>query len=191
MLESLRGNASERKLRLFAAACCRRVWLRTDPRLREAIRTAEEYADGEVRPSTLRNALRYCGGGEPSLVWGPELSVDHVNAAVRAATGCIVRVAEAGRRDPERAAQAALLRDLFGQLYHSFTADPAWLAWNGGTVVRVAEAVYRQREWDRLPILADALEEAGCDDADLLDHCRSAGEHARGCWALDVLLTKS
>jgi hypothetical protein len=64
---------------------------------------------------------------------------------------------------------------------------PAWLAWNGGTVPRLAEAIYREEAFDRLPILADALEEAGCTDAGLLGHLRGPGPHVRGCFVLDLL----
>ena len=68
--------------------------------------------------------------------------------------------------------------------------DPSWLAWNNGIVVKMAQAVYEERAFDRLPVLADALEEAGCADADLLSHLRGPGPHVRGCWAVDLLLGK-
>jgi hypothetical protein len=64
----------------------------------------------------------------------------------------------------------------------------AWLSWNGGTVVRLAEAIARQQLFNHLPILADALEEAGCQDPDILSHCRQAGPHTRRCWVLDRIL---
>ncbi len=63
--------------------------------------------------------------------------------------------------------------------------------WNDATIPKVAQAIYDDRAFDRLPILADALEDAGCDNADLLTHCRSGGEHVRGCWVVDLLLGKS
>jgi len=69
--------------------------------------------------------------------------------------------------------------------------DPAWLAWNDGTVRRVAAAIYGQRAFARLPVLADALEEAGCNNADMVTHCRGPGPHVRGCWVLDLLLMKA
>jgi hypothetical protein len=75
--------------------------------------------------------------------------------------------------------------------------NPSWISWNNGTVRRLAEAAYNERQLPtgsldgaRLAVLADALEEAGCDDAGLLGHLRSAGPHFRGCWALDLLLQK-
>lgn len=69
--------------------------------------------------------------------------------------------------------------------------DPTWLAWCDKTVPKLARAIYEERAFDRLPILADALEEAGCADADILDHCRQPGEHVRGCWVIDLILGKS
>jgi hypothetical protein len=62
------------------------------------------------------------------------------------------------------------------------------LAWNGGTVRRLAEAMYEARDFGNMGILADALLDAGCADEDLLAHCRSGGKHVRGCWAVDALL---
>ena len=67
----------------------------------------------------------------------------------------------------------------------------AWLAWNDGTIRKMAQVIYGDRAFDRLPLLADALEDAGCTDADILGHCRTPGEHVRGCWVVDLLLGKS
>jgi hypothetical protein len=65
------------------------------------------------------------------------------------------------------------------------------LTWNDRCVGKLAQAIYDEQAFDRLPILADALEEAGCTDADILNHCRSGGEHVRGCWVVDLVLGKS
>jgi hypothetical protein len=78
-------------------------------------------------------------------------------------------------------------RDVAGNPFRPVVADPAWLT---PTVVAFAESLYEARAFDRLPILADALEEAGCTSADLLLHCRQPGEHVRGCWAVDLVLGK-
>jgi hypothetical protein len=99
----------------------------------------------------------------------------------------------------ERRRQTALLRDLFGPLlFRGVHLDPAWLAWNDGCVVKLAQAAYDNRQLPegildptRLAVLADALEEAGCSDAELLTHLRGPGPHVRGGWAIDLLLGKS
>jgi hypothetical protein len=86
-------------------------------------------------------------------------------------------------------AQAALLRDIFGPLpFRPVAIDPRWLTWNYGTVPAVARRIYEERAFHDLPIVADALEDAGCTDADLRSHCRSCGPHVRGCWVVDLLL---
>jgi hypothetical protein len=95
------------------------------------------------------------------------------------------------RREEERI-QADFLRDLFGNPFRPPpTPASAVLAWNDRTVVRIARAIYEERAFDRLPILADALLDAGCDDEELIRHCRSEGPHVRGCWAVDLILGKS
>jgi hypothetical protein len=91
----------------------------------------------------------------------------------------------------ELKAQADLLRDLLGDPYQAVIVDPGWLAWNDHTVVRLAQAIYRERQFEGLPVLADALQEAGCDNAAILGHCRGVGAHARGCWVLELLLGKA
>jgi hypothetical protein len=83
------------------------------------------------------------------------------------------------------------LRDIVGNPFHPVPVRLPWLTWNGGCVPRLARAIYDQRRFGDLPILADALEEAGCQEEALLGHCRSAHEYVRGCWALDLLLGKS
>ena len=88
-------------------------------------------------------------------------------------------------------ADGDLLRDIFGNPFRPVAAEPSWTTWNGGVVVKLAGSTYEGRAFERLPVLADALEEAGCTDADLLAHCRGGGEHVRGCWVVDLLLGKS
>jgi hypothetical protein len=83
------------------------------------------------------------------------------------------------------------LRDLFGNPLRPIQIDPAWLRWRDGTAVHIAQSIYDERRLQDLPILADALEEAGCTDPDILGHCRGPGEHVRGCWAVDLILGKS
>jgi hypothetical protein len=83
-----------------------------------------------------------------------------------------------------------LAHDIFGNPFRPAVIDPACLTWDFKTVPKIAQAIYDDRAFDRLRILADALEEADCTDADILDHCRQPGEHVRGCWVVDLLLDK-
>jgi hypothetical protein len=81
----------------------------------------------------------------------------------------------------------SLLRDIVGNPFRPLTAKAAWLS---DTVVAVARGAYEVRDFERLPIVADALEEAGCTEPVLLGHLRTGGPHVRGCWAVDLLLSK-
>jgi hypothetical protein len=80
--------------------------------------------------------------------------------------------------------QADLIREIFGNPFRPVALDPTWLT---PTVRQLAEAIYQERVFERLPILADALEEAGCGQGDILGHLRGGGEHCRGCWVIDLL----
>jgi hypothetical protein len=95
-----------------------------------------------------------------------------------------------GGRDAAEARHADLLREVFGYPFRLLRVDPAWLRWRDGAVRNVAQAIYDEEHFGDLPVLADALEDAGCDDALLLEHCRRPGGHVRGCWALDLVLGK-
>jgi hypothetical protein len=95
----------------------------------------------------------------------------------------------------EERAQTDLLRCIFGNPFRPVSLDPAWLT---ATVSTLATAAYEERalpsgelDMTRLAVLADALEEAGCDNADILTHLRSAGPHVRGCFVVDLLLNKA
>src|SRR5262249_27424792 len=90
----------------------------------------------------------------------------------------------------EGEAAARLLRDLFGASFPLPTLDPVWLRWNDALVPRLAHTIYQDRAFDLPPILRHPLEDAECSNQELLDHCRAPGEHARGCWLLDLLLGK-
>jgi hypothetical protein len=88
----------------------------------------------------------------------------------------------------ERKRQSGIIRDLLGNPFNPTALDPYWLT---STVLVLAAGIYCEKAFDRMPILADALEDAHCDDADILNHCRHPGPHVRGCWALDLLLGRS
>src|SRR5262249_14655400 len=105
--------------------------------------------------------------------------------------------AHSAAMEREGLAQVKLLHDLFGNPFRPAHVEKTLLAWDGGTIVKLAEAIYEERlmpsgrlDPARLAVLADALEEAGCCDAEMLGHCRRPGEHVRGCWLIDLLLGK-
>jgi hypothetical protein len=91
----------------------------------------------------------------------------------------------------ERREQAGIVRDIFGNPFKPVSISPAVLATQGGVVVRMATVIYEGRRWEDMPLLGDALEEAGVTDQAVLDHCRGPGPHARGCHVVDALLGRS
>jgi hypothetical protein len=204
MLEFLQGKVSDRKLRLFAVACCRRIWsLLADKRSRMAVEVGEKVADGMATDEEEFAAYEaacnakddaWCGAYEnvdfPAVAASYVVCSDPSPALVAGLTASAGDDPR-GRAPGETAFQCRLLRDINSNPFRPITIDPAWLAWNDGTVQKIAQAIYDERAFDRMPILADALEEAGCPNQDILTHCRSGGEHVRGCWVVDLLLGKS
>jgi hypothetical protein len=196
MLEFLRGKVSGRKLRLFACACCRRVWhlLKYDDSQR-AIEVAERYADDAATDEELAAARRASGIPKTAGLGGTTTRPAAAAACACcdrkpfvAATLASGRAVSAGNLKRERVAQIGLCREIFGNPFRPVTPD---LGWFTSTVLALAEGVYADRAFDRLPILADALQDAGCEDAAVLEHCRGPGPHARGCWVVDLVLGKT
>jgi hypothetical protein len=91
----------------------------------------------------------------------------------------------------ERQALVSLCHDVFGNPFDPAKGDPSWLAWARGLVGTMAHDIYKERRFEEMPILADALEEAGCTDARVLTHARQRAGHVRGCWLLDMILPRS
>jgi hypothetical protein len=219
MLEFLRGKASDRKLRLFACACCRHVWdLLLDERSRKAIDAAEQYADGQISVENLaiiRNAARSArktvkrtiplAGFSPAFNAARAADTvveDSVESAVAAVGWVASAIGNQAMPDPAGSdfddtyeaiqhykmfCASPLLRELFGNPFQTVTLNQSWLAPN---VVSFAQAIYEDRAFGRMPELADALEEAGCDNPEILAHCRQPGPHVRGCWVVDAVLGK-
>jgi hypothetical protein len=165
------------------------------------VEAAERFADGRCGPGEFPPPVGGpCLSAEPWTPWAAadlaqEVRYGEAEWAPDGASGFARRAAQA--MDNEKAAQAALLRDLFGNPFRLAVVDPAWLIWNGRAIPRLAQAAYDERHlpWGgldnaRLGVLADALEDAGCADPALLGHLRSGGEHVRGCFAVDALLGK-
>jgi hypothetical protein len=228
LLAHLEGKASARKLRLFAAACCRRIWrLLTDPRSRDAVEVSERYADGLATKAELAGAVTAAEGtrrrshgsfgvlpldvpvraAQAAYIAAQGSAADAVAAvqfALAGAAGAMAwRSAAPGFAGPglvrsspvavdiaEREAQCRLAREFWGNPFRTVEFEPAWRTANESAVSRLARALYDERDFDQLPVLADALEEAGCSSRDLLDHLRGPGPHVRGCWALDLALDR-
>jgi hypothetical protein len=238
MLDFLHEKMSVRKRRLFACACCRRIWnLLADQRFRQAIEVAERYADGLAEEQERKRALRRARNARTATyaAWqandpGFASLLPAAGYLAAHAAGCaaavvaepLADVRDSGLQDTryllelvanntalaiaqsrreggnpnivEKEALAAncdLLREMVAPpAFRPSPQLPAWLAWNGGIVVRLALGAYEERAFDRLPIVADALEEAGCDDATMLEHLRGPGPHALGCWVVDLLLAR-
>lgn len=303
MIEHLGNRISERKRRLFAVACCRRVWhiLSADDRC--AVEAAEQYADGRIDlealgkvfagcveratgPSDSSSFVRFAqfaacdacarecdlvtvtesirsavsservtsttgvdpilggmsgavdaaqeehartkeaafrarwqgrGQGLKALVTGglsayqqtatrsrsrlaqAQAAETAAKNAVQTAIQQLKAVVKANKaeqnntgsaRTQEQSAQADLLREIVGNPFRSVAVDPTWLHGNGDIVAALAQGIDEERAFEHVPILADALEEAGCTDTAILEHCRGPRPHVRGCWVIDLLLDK-
>ena len=188
MLAFARGRAGDRKLRLYCCACCRRAWGRLGRGRRTALETAERYADGQAGWwGTLAGEFlalpdthweRDPGRAERTAVyvavrpWGRGPDGDGVAAAA-----LVARMTDAGGDREPRAGSADLARDILGNPYRPVAFDPRWLTTD---VLALARGIYDDRAFDRLPILADALMDAGCEDEQVLAHCRSEGRMCAG-----------
>jgi hypothetical protein len=209
-----RRDTDDRKLRLFAVACCRRIRMfLTDERSRTAVAVSERHADRlasevEVEAALLaareaaarRQAVRGTRPGPRawrtqgvaelaawSACYSLESYPDYAGAVARATEQVAELRGLASDAQPGHW-QCHLLRHVFGNPFHPVTVESAWLRWNGGCVPKLARGIYAERRFRDLPVLADAAEEAGCDEPDILNHCRAPGAHVRGCWVLDLLL---
>jgi hypothetical protein len=202
MLEHLRGTASERKLRLVACACVHRLSGHfKDERAAQAIGVTERYADGAAGKAELRRARQAVRAAQEGLVLQPHRRPESraYEAVAFAATEkdyakaipeawLVAKLPATGIRVAREPFPSMLLRDIAGNPFHPVTVNPAWLTWHDGLLVSMAQKMYDGRDFSDMPILADALEEAGCTDADILSHCRGPGPHVRGCHVIDLLL---
>ena len=207
MLEFLRGKTSERKLRLFACSVCRQLasFVGTREYIR-GIEAAEAYADGGRMKAAMKRCRQALNERMVSLVdtsghgqsdeWNA-LFLGHVAICekdYRSFPTCLSYLQSGlGGDSVKKAISVSYLnvRDIFGNPFRPITIDPAWLTWHGGLLVSMSQQMYASRDFRDMPVLADALEEAGCQDQDILAHCRSGGEHVRGCWVVDLILGSS
>jgi hypothetical protein len=212
MLEYLGSALESRKARLFACACCRLVWpLLTDSRCRSAVEVSERFAEGLVGSRELARAWRQGWASESPDSAGSAALYAASTAPAPATVAYLVQRAvwwaalrQLGEGEPPWSAeqrlvgmrartsaerqQCDLLREIAGNPFHRPLLHPSWLDANDGAVRRLAQLIARDHDFHHLPVLGDALEEAGCTDAALLDHLRRPTGHVPGCWGLDVVL---
>ena len=218
----------QRKLRLMACACCRRIWHRLpEGAYRHAVVVAEQYADGKATEQELKSAQAMLN---PNKLPFGETTREKIHRAITSATrtfpeenvGRLIYVAlstawEIGELASvplevwhartsqwraysdvrnssvyreEQLLRANLIRDVVPSPFHKIEFDPAWRSWCDETITHLARATYDEYRLDNLFILADALEEAGCVEPSIINHCRQAGPHIRGCWVLDLILSQ-
>jgi hypothetical protein len=214
MLKFLRGKTSERKLRLYMCQSYRKIPSGLLPgNILKAILVIERFADGlachkellDARSRAFESVTRFAEQecrrrSEPT----PENRLHHARliAIARGTSPEIDDVIHLANPQLlpliERPHLLRLLHDIFGNPFRPVAVDPLCLAWNEAVVVQLAQAAYEERHMSegtldntRLLILADALEEAGCTDADILGHLRGPGPHVRGCWVVDLCLGKA
>lgn len=213
LLEFVHDRSSERKRGLFAAACCRRVWhLLKDERSREAVEVAERYVDDAATEGEKMDAEMEAEAADEALAAGGR---DAASSRAALSAYCVTcfgagwdqadpgwdfayptasYAADAARGVGTGANQLALLRCIFGNPFRSIAIDSAGMT---AMVRSLAQAAYEERELPsghldpaRLAVRSDALEDAGCNNADILAHLRGPGLHVRGCWVVDLLLGK-
>jgi hypothetical protein len=225
-------------MRLFACACCRRIWHLVDETCKTAVEVSEQCADGAAREEKLdaaneaarerwhhyssvaagyfdpvhdsiderMNSARYnaAAAADRAASANFDFLTHSAESAIRAfavetAWNSDAYQRFANKRSPvpgvddahlaarqvESAAQCELLRDIFGNLFRRVEIDPTWQT---PTVISLAEAIYEGRSFDRMPELAEALENSGCHEAEILSHCRMPTGHVRGCWVIDAML---
>jgi hypothetical protein len=193
-----RRKGYARKVRLFTAACCRRVaHLFGDPRCDGAVSAAEQFADGLATGRQLAEAASAAHaavtpglppdrGWARGAAWRAARLGDCWEGAV-ACEGAAAAAAGLAHSPEEVRAQTVLFRDVFGSPFRPVAFKKAWRT---STAVALASQMYDSRDFSAMPILADALQEAGCASDDILQHARGPGPHVRGCWVVDLVLGK-
>jgi hypothetical protein len=233
MLYYVNDLDNERRLRLFAYACCSRIrHLLSDNRLLEALHAVEQRAEGkygDIELEQVRSEANKAVDAIEAGLYGPD-GVLHANdisssaCAVLCASnssfaptkqyphysspiGSVVFYVQSAlvapvwnatqdRKKTDEASEAeaqlqvAILRDIFGNPFCPVSLDPTCLSWHDGLLVSMAQHMYDSRDFTDMPVMADALEEAGCSDQEILSHCRQPGPHVRGCWVVDLILGK-
>jgi hypothetical protein len=200
MMELLWSGVSDRRLRLLAVACCRvMIAGANEPAASRAVEASEQFADGLLSEHELRaarqvvidtwNRLHETGEATPTFLRNVALGAAY-QVSRPSPRKVVQEIGMLCRRQVGGVPSEYLiriLRDVLGNPFRPMPVNPGWLT---STVRTLAEGIYADRAFDRLPILADALQDAGCGSADVLGHCRGDGPHVRGCWVVDLVLGK-
>ncbi len=187
----------ERKHRLLASAVCRQCWHLLSDLGRHAVKIADAALEGSIPDDRSAvaydllneyNALR-ARRDQGELPSPEEQAVLIAYAVVAPGSGGVNAADDAVRNVPDQAVPVAhLIRDIFGNPFRPVTFLPEWRT---STVLALAQQMYDSRDFSAMPILADALQDAGCEDETILTHCRGPGPHVRGCWCVDACLSRS
>jgi len=217
MLEAVRRHGRlpyrvvARKYRLTACAVFRWLAAKCDePAMVTAVEACERYVDGGIGLSAVEAAIGELTKPTPVVLRDEDElgTLDPLSAAHHARHAARALAAPApfsaaydsakawgdfvGWRAPDRSTHLAslcpILRDIFGNPFGPVVLDPTWRT---STAVAIARQMDHSRDFSLMPILADALQDVGCDNPDILDHCLGSGPHVRGCWVVDLILGKS
>jgi hypothetical protein len=184
-------TASERKSLLLGCAFARACWSELAAEaLRQVVAAAELYADGMISDSEWGIHARALRGLDRSR--NTSVEDQAVRLVERLAEGhqrrVVDEVVQVIRDKTGRLNLCAAVRDIFGNPFRPVAFDAAWLT---STAVAIARGMYESRDFTAMPILADALQDAGCESEDVLNHCRDEKQtHVRGCWVVDLVLGK-
>jgi hypothetical protein len=186
-------TASERKWRLLATACCRCIWPMLGIDSRAAVEVAERFADGEASEServtacvSASNWNYDLGPGERAVVQAAEYATARQDL-VGLCHPAVMQVLTLTENDASQPL-SNILRDIFGNPFRPVIFDAEWRT---STAVTLARQMYDNRDFNAMTILADALQDAGCDDEVILNHCHyPEWMHVRGCWVVDLVLGK-
>ncbi|HEY1189490.1 MAG TPA: hypothetical protein VGE74_17695 [Gemmata sp.] len=215
MLPFLQGVVSDRKLRLVACEACRDLFgllsrlapgaVPDDEVVWSGLHAAERFLETRLRPGELEavsslvyahsNSKRWleyaiASTARPSAWEACDQTFmglrDFADEVGWYLPGPVPEMDGAGFWDGVR--QAALLRDVFGNPFRPAAFAPEWRT---DTVVALAAQMYETRSFEAMPILGDALQDAGCDSDEVLSHCRGPGPHVRGCFVADLALGRT
>jgi hypothetical protein len=194
MMKRFYPTPSFRKYRLFGCACCRHAWevspVTPSPLAVRTVEVAELFAEGLATEAELAD----CRTRLLDVIRGRS-TTDHDNTAY-CVTGLRTvmdakNASQLCRRvvsSPDEAlVQVKFNRDIFGNPFRPVALSPEWRT---DTALALAQQMYESRDFSAMPILADALQDVGCDNDDILNHCRGPGPHVRGCWVVDLVLGK-